>query len=263
MSRTGPDTSRPVKSAERALEVLEILGAERGQLTVPELHHRTAYPRSSLHQLLHTMAAKGWVELSADGTVVGVGARALLVGTAYLDGDQALQHATGTLERLVKRMDCTVHYARRDNASVLYLATRESANRIEARHSPPRVGRELPVSTTALGKALLAELTDAEVATVVPDPLPVLTDHTVDNLPALLDELEQARSKGYALEREQSLPGTFCIAVAIGNRVPASDAISCSVPISRYNPDTLAHLATALREEVGILTERLKRDGIR
>lgn len=55
-----PD-GRGVKSAERTLRILELLGAARGPVSVVALHRETGYPRASLHQLLHTMAAMQWM----------------------------------------------------------------------------------------------------------------------------------------------------------------------------------------------------------
>jgi DNA-binding IclR family transcriptional regulator len=54
----------------------------------------------------------------------------------------------------------TVHFARRDDSHVLYLASRESRNAV---HTIPRVGRRLPAHLVALGQALLAAVPPAEV----------------------------------------------------------------------------------------------------
>ena len=65
--------AKTVKSAERTLRILEILGAAKHPMTVTELFQITGYPRSSLHQLLHTMTQLGWVDLGDDGSTAAVG----------------------------------------------------------------------------------------------------------------------------------------------------------------------------------------------
>jgi DNA-binding IclR family transcriptional regulator len=116
----------PVKSAQRTLEILELLGAAREPISVTELHRRTGYPRSSLHHLVHTLIGRRWLETADGGLTVGVGPQALLCGTAYLDRDPALPNAIRTLELIGQDVGYTVHYARLDQANVLYLATRET-----------------------------------------------------------------------------------------------------------------------------------------
>ena len=51
---TGLEPHAPVKSADRALEVLECL-AEHGESTLGELRARLGFPKSSLHALLRTL----------------------------------------------------------------------------------------------------------------------------------------------------------------------------------------------------------------
>ncbi|GAA1595214.1 IclR family transcriptional regulator [Kribbella sancticallisti] len=255
------DEMRLVKSAERTLRILEVLGDARGPMSVTELHKRTGYPRSSLHQLLHTMIATGWIESTNEGAMVGIGSRALLVGTAYLDRDPALPHAIRTLEAIREDTGYTSHYARLEGASVIYLATRES---IAPARATSRVGRQLPAHATSLGKALLAELTATEVSLELPsDPLPGLTANTVSTHAELAEELEATRRRGYSLEREQNTLGLGCIGVSVPYRIPATDAISCSIPIARCTDEEVARVAGIIRHHVQQLATLLRSEGIR
>lgn len=253
--------ARRVKSAERALTILEILGAAREPMTVTELYARTGYPRSSLHQLLHTMAGVRWIELTADGSAVAIGSRALLVGTAYLDRDAALRRSTRTLEVIREQTGYTTHYARLEGTSIIYLATREA---IESHRATSRVGRQLPAHATALGKALLSELTDAEVGAALSGVhLERLTPVTVDSVDALLDQLDATRKRGYAVEREENTPGVSCVAVPIPYRIPATDAISCSVPLDHADDSEITRIADILRSHAATLGAQLRAEGIR
>jgi IclR family acetate operon transcriptional repressor len=250
-----------VKSAQRTLLLMEMLGAARGPMTVTELHRRTGFPRSSLHQLLHTLMAMRWIEPTADGSSVGVGPNALLCGTAYLDGDLALPYAGRTLELLRDKVGYTTHYARLERANVMYLATRET---MEPRRATSRVGRQLPAHATALGKALLAELSPREVAELLPPgPLVAITEHTTVDRELLDAELEETRVRGYALEREQNTPGIGCVSVVVPYRLPATDAISCSIPIEAATGAELERVAEVVREHAESLAARLRKEGIR
>src|SRR5690349_19871566 len=57
-----------VKSARRAVELLEAFGANHAWLSLTDLHQETGFPRSSLHGLLRTLRDVGWIEADEAGT---------------------------------------------------------------------------------------------------------------------------------------------------------------------------------------------------
>lgn len=255
-----PAEARMVKSALRTIQMMEVLGAAGRPITVTELHQRTGYPRSSLHQLLHTLLALGWIEVTADGAGIGVGPHALLCGTAYLDRDPALPFATRILEQVRDKAGYTVHYARLHEGNVIYLATRETPDR---RRATSRVGRQLPAHATALGKALLAELTPREVTALLPGVLTPLTEFTITDPDVLAADLELTRVRGHSREREQNTIGLACVSVAVPYRIPATDAISCSIPVASAAEAELDKVAGIVADHAQRLAAQLRAEGIR
>ncbi len=249
-------SSGAVKSADRTIELLELLAGYSEPLTLSEIHRELAYPKSSLFVLLRTLVARGWVETDRRGTGYSIGVRALLVGTSYLDRDPVIRAATRVLEELRTEVNETVHLARLDGADVVYLASRESAHHLRL---TSRVGRRVPAYATALGKALLSGRTDAEVDALLPAKLEPLTPQTVTDRDALFAELALVRERGYATERGQNTPGLGCFAVALEYRLPPIDAISCSVPYARLDdPGHAGQTLDAVRRHAGQLSFLLR-----
>ncbi|MEJ3747255.1 IclR family transcriptional regulator [Actinomycetes bacterium KLBMP 9797] len=234
---------QPVKSADRTLEVLEALAASPGRRSLVDLARALDIPKSSLHGILRTMARRGWVEADATGTRFGLGVRALEVGAAYLEADNAVGLLSGVLDDLARRFGEAVHLGRLDGPNVVYLAKRESAHRLRLYSA---IGRRLPAHATALGKALLA--CARSPLDLLPDPLPRLTTNTITDRDALLAELQQTGVRGYAVDREENTEGIVCFAVAVPLADPPTDAISVSVPAARLAPETEAHIAAALSQ---------------
>ncbi|TNC28462.1 IclR family transcriptional regulator [Amycolatopsis alkalitolerans] len=234
---------RDVKSAARTVEVLEVLGNLDGQpISLRQLAERMDVPRSSLYALLQTLVNRGWVRTDPTNSLYAIGVRALLVGTSYLDGDPRLAAAKPHLDDLGERLGETVHFARLDNADVVYLATRPSQHYLRPFS---RVGRRLPAYATSLGKAILAERTDAEVEKLLPPEMPALTEHTLDR-PGLLADLAGVRARGYAIDNEEGTVGLRCFGMALRYETPVIDAISCSVPIARLSPEMESAILEAL-----------------
>ncbi|MFC7720013.1 IclR family transcriptional regulator [Nonomuraea recticatena] len=76
---------------------------------------------------MRTLVELKWIEADTGSSAYGIGPHALLTGTAYLDKDPALPLAHDALEDLREEIGHTVHFARRDDGHVLYLATRSPA----------------------------------------------------------------------------------------------------------------------------------------
>ncbi|MEV4602348.1 IclR family transcriptional regulator [Amycolatopsis sp. NPDC049253] len=249
-----------VKSARRAIDLIETFAANDVWLSLSDLHARTGFPRSSLHGLLRTLLEAGWLEADANTARYRLGVRALICGTAYLDRDAIVPFATEALERIREKTGFTAHFARRNGTEVVYLETRESQH---STHLVSRVGRTLPTHATALGKALLAELTHDEIEELMPAKLPPLTPHTITTREQLHADLARTREVGYAAEIEEGTLGVRCVAAVIPYRIPGTDAMSCSMPVGQVTDADVRRVGELLAETTAELGQQLRRAGIR
>ncbi|MBA9045132.1 MULTISPECIES: IclR family transcriptional regulator [Streptomyces] len=246
-----------VKSAVRTVELLEYFAGRPGMHSLATVQEAVGYPKSSLYMLLRTLVELGWVETDATGTRYGIGVRALLVGTSYIDGDEVVAAARPALDRLADDTTETIHLARLDGTSVVYLATRRSQHCLRPF---TRVGRRLPAHSTSLGKAILATYTDDEVRALLPPELPALTEHTITDRERLIEELRRVRERGFAVDREENTVGLRCFGVALPYRAPARDAVSCSVPVARLtstHEQTIKDALSEARDRLTLATRRL------
>ena len=236
---------RKVKSAVRTVELLEYLAARQDEPTrLREISDSLGMPRSSAHALLRTLVSQGWVRTDPSGTLYGIGIRALLVGTSYLDTDPYLPLITPFLDDLRSELDETFHLGRLDGTDVVYLSTREST---QYTRTSSRVGRRLPAYTTALGKSLLAERFGTQRDEHIPAAMTSLTPHTITDRAELDHALDDVRVRGYANDNEENTVGIRCFAVPLHYCKPAQDAISASVPVDRLNPQREREIIDALR----------------
>jgi DNA-binding IclR family transcriptional regulator len=236
---------REVKSAARTVELLEYLAARQNEpVRLRELSEALKVPRSSLHALLRTLAKHGWVRSDSTGTLYGIGIRALLAGTSYLDSDPFLPLVMPFLDELKETLDETFHLGRIDGSDVVYLATRESSQYLRPYS---RVGRRLPAFSTSLGKAILAGLPTDKLDAHLPPSLEAITPHTLTDRAALEADLDATRTRGFAVDNQENSLGLRCFAVTLPYTEPATDAISASVPVARLDEQREDEIVDALR----------------
>ena len=80
------------------------------------------------------------------------------------------------------------------------------------------------------------------------------TANTITEFPAFIESLRAVRRDGYALDREEYLPGVICVGAAIRDQAgTVIGAISASTPSMRASEDHIA----LMREEIVAATRAL------
>lgn len=242
----------------RALDILELFHVRR-EWTLNDAVGATEIPRTSAHEIMNTLAQRGYLERSAVGTY-RLGSRTAQLGHSFASSFDILGAASETVRRLADRTGLTSSVAVRDGTSVFYLAKVDGQEPLSLISS---VGRRAPASCTGLGKVLLAQLDDQEIRFLYRNEgLPVLTERSLSSVKALLKELADIRKRGYATELGESGPHVGCIAAPIhdaGGQVIA--AISLSLPLDRWSESSEQHWASMVLESAHELSGQLGHTG--
>lgn len=243
-----------VKSADRALIVLEHLAEQGRSCTMAQIAVELKIPKSSLHGLLRTMHHRGWLAVDdAYGAIrYRVGAKALTVGASFLVTDDIVRRAAPVLDMLSAELGETVHLGVLDGGEVVYLAKRDARHNLRLVSA---VGVRLPAYATALGKVLLADLDEDVLSLRLAGPRRQLTGHTLVDDGALHADLEAARARGYAIDDQESTEGVRCFAVALGDSRPRRYALSCSVPAARLDQEMEDRVVALLRSTVPVFSD--------
>ncbi|MEZ0072218.1 IclR family transcriptional regulator [Planotetraspora sp. GP83] len=230
-----------VQSVDRALDVLEALAEQGGQAGVSELAARTGLPYGTIHRLLQTLLARGYVRQESDRRYALGGALVRLGGAAER---MVAVWAEPYLAKLVELSGETANLAVLEGDFVVYVAQVPSPRRLRMF---AEVGRRVLPHSTAVGKVLLAERGDA-AAVFERTGLPRRTDQTITTVRAMLEELGRVRTQGYALDLGEEENGVHCMAVPVLDGGRAFAAMSVSGPAERIDAIDRDELAGALRK---------------
>jgi DNA-binding IclR family transcriptional regulator len=245
-----------IQSVDRAARILKALASGPRRLGVSELADRLELSRPTVHGLLQTLQAHGFVEQDRDSDKYQLGAGLLQLGNSYLDLNELRGRSIVHAERLAARADAAVRVGVMHGSSVVVV---HHVFRPDATLQILEVGAQLPVHASALGKAMLAHAEPGVVDDLTAEPLPKLTSRTLAER-ALRDELEQVRERGFARERDEAVLGESSIAAAIfdhaGHPVGAIGVVGDTERIlprgpAKGVPAAVAEAARAVTRELG------------
>ena len=199
-----------MQSLERGLSVIRSFDAENARLTLAEVAQRTGLTRATARRLLLTLEDLGYV--SSNGRHFSLTPRVLDIGYAYLSSLNIEQIAQPYLEALSDRVNESVSVTVLDGADIIYVA-RVPTKRIMT--ISLGLGSRLPAYCTSMGRVLLAELSPAELAAIVPERLEPHTEHTITDRAALERVLTDVRRQGWALVDEELEVGLRSLAAPL------------------------------------------------
>ncbi|MEO3884018.1 IclR family transcriptional regulator [Nonomuraea sp. B5E05] len=232
-----------VQSVERALDVLEALAEHGGEAGLSEIAARTGLPYGTIHRLLQTLLARGYVRQESDRRYALGGGLVRLGGIAE---SMVGVWAQPYLGKMVELSGETANLAVLEGDFIVYVAQAPSPRRLRMF---AEVGRRVLPHSTAVGKVLLAGRPASEaVAVFERTGMPRRTPNTITELTAMLAELERVRSCGYAMDLGEEELGVHCLAVPVwdGDRVVA--AMSVSGPAERIDGLDRDELAEGMRK---------------
>jgi DNA-binding IclR family transcriptional regulator len=239
----------PVKSADRTLDIFELLAAEDHGLTIAEIGDKLGVARSSTHGLVRTLHSRGYL-MEDGGRRFHLGARLIQLGLRVADRLELRTAARGPLERLVAATHDTALLVVPEGGELLYVDKVVSDAR-DVR-TDPRVASRRPLHCSSLGKALLAALDDDAVLAVVEavglDPA---TDYSIATRDELLADLELTRGRGYSVDRQEALLGVWCVGAPVRDHSGRSvAAVSVSTIKEFFDPDTAGPQVAAAAIEI-------------
>jgi IclR family acetate operon transcriptional repressor len=228
----------PGNAVEKVLAVLDAL-TDHHRLT--DLARFTALPKSTVHRILQTLVDRGFAVFD-DATGYAPGPAMLGLAGRTLGGIDTALGAEPILHRLQQLTSATVHMAVLAGDEAVYTHKLEGN---KPYRMVSRVGMAIPLHCTAIGKALLAAMTDEDVVELMGHTgLPGRTPRTITSLPALLDDLRAVRVRGWACDVEENEQGVVCVGAGIRDH---SGRVGAAISVSQLSSDP----AAAPLEEIG------------
>ncbi|WP_163539490.1 IclR family transcriptional regulator [Gracilibacillus sp. YIM 98692] len=246
-----------VQSVERTLAILELLSEYPEGLGITELSKRMTLAKSTVHRLIGTLVAKGYIQKDERSGNYRLGVQCLVLASSLLNHFDIREIAKEGLHALADRSGEVVHLCIADQNEVVYIDKVESEKTLRMYS---QIGRRALMHCTGVGKALLSGWKQEKVDQMVEEKgLPRFTDTTITDKEELYNELKLIREKGYAIDEQEHEHGIRCIAAPIldyDNKVAA--AISIAGPAERVTKQRIkSDLAEAILKQSQVISKKL------
>ncbi|MBI3668008.1 MAG: IclR family transcriptional regulator [Acidobacteria bacterium] len=220
-------------------------------ISLEEITQSVNLAKTTVHRLLYSMKKLGYVEQSLDTGLYMLSQKFFELGRAGLPYQRVVTVARPLLENLRLRCGESVHIAVLEKGLITFIAVVESPNPYRCAAIPGEVSY---AHSTAVGKCLLASLSEEEVENVIREHgLPKLARNTITSGTQLLDELRRVRDEGVSTNIEENIDGVICVAAPIRDNtgVPIA-ALSVSGPAIRMEV-----ILAGVKEEVKRVAARI------
>ena len=158
---------RLVPAVTRALDILELFLDGDGTLSAPDIVRRLQLPRTTVHELVTTLAARGYiVQVQGQPGRYRLGVRPYQLGSRYAEQLDLAAEGQQVARSVAETCDETVHVAILEYTDVIYIAKVDSTHAVRMVSA---AGRRLPAHCTSVGKMLLASLPEVELNARIPD----------------------------------------------------------------------------------------------
>ena len=236
---TKQNKKEKIKSIGKALDLLEFLSDNELEIGIADISKKLNMSPSTVHRIITFLNSRGYVIKNQKTAKYRLGIKLFELGCTVQSTKNLIETIKPYLLQLSKSINETSNLAILESKEVIYIAKSESSEMLTTNI---KIGTRLPAHCTALGKVMLAYLSDGEFNQLYGSNEPVmsLTSRSISSLDELKKELKKVKEQGYALDKEESIIGIHCVAVPIFYQPKeAIAAISITGPASRFTIDKM------------------------
>jgi DNA-binding IclR family transcriptional regulator len=225
---------RSVKSADRALDILEQVAEAPEPLSFSQLLAGLGIPRSSLFHLLNNLLARGYLVQDAASGRYFLGGKVLQLADR-VRGPSLSVIVTPFLRKLSAEFNETsAFYVRSGDAAEVVASVSSS----QALAYTMKAGERAPLYAISGGKIILAHMSADEANAYFSNiRFEAITPRTITSPSRLRKEIAATLRDGFGYSREEFTPGITGLAIAVSDQSRFLGALNLAVPTVRFTAE--------------------------
>ena len=245
-----------VKSAARALELLEYVVNAPKAPTFRVLQDTLDIPKSSLSYLLQELAGREYLQYDPERRVYSPGLKLIQLSASCINNTDMSQEIWQGIKSLSEEFGETTHAGILDGRHIIYISKCEGKKDVSI---VPTIGYRIPAHATAIGKVLLADLSPEELGVRLKNAvLEKYTEQTITNYAQLMEELCQVRQNGYAFDNQEIIVGGICLAAPVYDKHrKVIAAVSLTMPTLQAEEPLFQKALVRVKEVANYISMRI------
>jgi len=236
-----------IKSIEKSLNLLELLSDNEKEMSITEISKELQMGISTVHRILTTLKSRGYITQNKQTLKYALGIKLFVLGCKVQGATNLVESVTPFLQKLSQYTKESINFAILEGREAVCLSKIESP---EVLRTEIKIGARLPAHCTAVGKGLLAFLSEREFTMLYGKDNKKLytpTPNSISSVMELKKCLKKIKRDGYAIDKEEFKIGINCLGVPIiNNEGKAIASISVTGPSSRFTLSKMKKLKDTL-----------------
>lgn len=241
------------RAAIRTVNILELISNQPKGISISEIATELGMPITSVSDIVKALIETEMVEIIDERSkLYGIGVKAYYIGSSFLSNTSLLDKAKPYVEELAGQVTKTVFLGKEVKERITYIYKYEPKDILVTTCS---IGSRTNLHTTSLGKCFLAN--DNELLErIINKELVRKTSKSITEPEKLLEELENVRLKGYAIDDREQDEHLFCIGAPIYDH---NGSVIAAISISGlYSEGTnVEYEANLVREKALLISRRM------
>lgn len=245
-----------IQSLARAFHILDLFDDTTKTLSLKEISNKLDLNKSTVHSLLKTLKHYGYIAQDDVTQEYSLGWKLYERGNLVISQIDLKNVAARHLKDLNMKTNETVHLVIRLDNEAFYIDKINGHNTLVIYS---RIGKKVPLHSSAVGKVLTAYLPDDKCERIFSTyDFVQATPQTITDYESFKSELIKVREHGYAMDKEENEVGIVCVAMPIydySNKVIA--AVSVSTPKINFSKRKKKEVLSYLRSCVNEISDEL------
>lgn len=235
-----------IGSVDRALSILALFNIQTPELGITEIANCLELRKSTAAGLVYTLESSGYLIQNGENRKYRLGFRLAERAAVVLGQIEVTQIARPHLEELRALNDQSVNLGILDGTEIVCV---DHINSTQTVATYFRIGKRLPVHATAMGKAILSELSREVFSSLICQlTLCRYTPRTIGDVQSLLTDLDLTRQRGFALDDQESAVGLRAVSAPIFDWTEhAIASVSIAAPIRRFPSELIGQYGDSVR----------------
>jgi len=247
---------KPINSILKAVSILKSFTLQNPELSAADISRKVGIPKMTTHRILATLTKSGLIEQRVETGKYRIGPELYMLGSVYLGTTDVIIAAQPVIRKLNELTSENINLSIFDKGSVVIVMKEEAMYPFRYER---RVGSILPAYASAMGKAFLSELADAELDSIYPaEEFRKFTKKTIATKTELKRELEQIRRTGISFDQEGYTERIVGFGSIIRDaRGVAIAAIGTALPVFRIHQNGVHRMGTLIKLGASLISYRL------